>query len=68
VECWYRYGLREALAIVNEHGLKALWARHQEMHDRLWAGLRGLGLEPFVENEDDRLVTVNTIKVWPAAW
>jgi hypothetical protein len=58
-----RYGLREALAIVGERGLVALWKKHQEMHDRLWAGLKSLGLEPYVENPDDRLVTVNTIKV-----
>eukprot|EP00884_Botryococcus_braunii_P004442 jgi/Botrbrau1/1399/Bobra.0063s0099.2 len=57
------YGVREALAIVGERGLPALWKRHQEMHDRLWAGLKSLGLEPYVEQPDDRLVTVNTIKV-----
>ena len=26
-------------------------------------GLRGLGLEPFVESEADRLISVNTVKV-----
>ncbi len=29
----------------------------------LWGGLTSLGLQPFVEDEADRLATVNTIKV-----
>ena len=29
----------------------------------LWDGLDSLGLEPYVEKESDRLVTVNTIKI-----
>jgi len=29
----------------------------------LWDGLRGIGLEPFVEDPAFRLATVNTIKV-----
>ena len=39
--------------------------RHRAMHELLWAGLTPLGLKPFVENADDRLITVNTIKVRP---
>ena len=57
------YSLREALAVTNEEGLEALWSRHQEMHDMLWSGLKDLGLEPFVEKDEFRLQTVNTIKV-----
>ncbi|GFR47564.1 hypothetical protein Agub_g9289 [Astrephomene gubernaculifera] len=57
------YAMREALALVAEEGLEALWTRHQEMQKRLWAGLSSLGLKPFVEKEEDRLITVNTIKV-----
>ncbi len=30
---------------------------------RLWDGLRSMGLKPFVEKDEDRLITVNTIKV-----
>lgn len=59
------YAMREALAIAAEEGLTAMWDRHLRMHQQLWAGLRGLGLEPFVEREEDRLITVNTIKVPP---
>lgn len=29
----------------------------------LWGGLTSLGLQPFVEDEADRLATVNTVKV-----
>jgi alanine-glyoxylate transaminase / serine-glyoxylate transaminase / serine-pyruvate transaminase len=38
------YALREALAIVLEEGLEARWARHQENHRALRAGLEALGL------------------------
>ena len=57
------YSMREALQIVAEEGLEATWARHLRLHKTLWKGLSELGLEPFVEDEKDRLVTVNTIKV-----
>ncbi|KAK9813216.1 hypothetical protein WJX72_010906 [[Myrmecia] bisecta] len=61
VSTWY--AMREAMAIVCEIGLEPMWKRHLEMHNRLWAGLSQLGLQPFVEDEKDRLITVNTIKV-----
>jgi alanine-glyoxylate transaminase/serine-glyoxylate transaminase/serine-pyruvate transaminase len=54
--------MREALVLVGEEGLEASWARHLARHNDLWAGLTELGLEPFVEDPDARLVTVNTIK------
>ena len=39
------YALDEALAIVEEEGLEARWARHERNHDALIDGLetRGLG-------------------------
>ncbi len=40
-----------------------MWERHRRLHLRLWEGLNELGLEPFVEKEQYRLVSVNTIKV-----
>ncbi|KAL4431336.1 hypothetical protein ABPG75_006592 [Micractinium tetrahymenae] len=61
VSMWY--AVREALALVAEEGLPAMWARHAAAHAQLWEGLRALGLEPFVEDPKDRLTTVNTIKV-----
>ena len=50
------YAMREALAVMQEEGLAAMWARHKEMHERLWLGLSELGLEPFVEADADRCV------------
>lgn len=61
VSMWY--AMREALAVVAEEGLEPAWARHKACHDQLWAGLHELGLEHFVQNPEDRLVTVNTVAV-----
>ena len=58
-----RYGMREALAIVAEQGLDAMWKRHTEMGKYLWAGLNEIGLEAYVQDPADRLITVNTIRV-----
>ncbi|MEW5300914.1 MAG: hypothetical protein WDW38_005173 [Sanguina aurantia] len=57
------YAMREALAILQDEGLPAIWARTQACHDQLWHGLNGLGLESFIANKEDRLITVNTIRV-----
>ncbi|BFG01052.1 serine--pyruvate aminotransferase mitochondrial-like [Drosophila madeirensis] len=57
------YGLREALAHFCAVGLKAVVRRHQECSRRLQLGIEELGLEMFVQREDERLPTVNTIKV-----
>ena len=57
------YGIREALAIASAEGLEAMWARHRKLHLYMWEELSKLGLEPFVEKEHYRLVSVNTIKV-----
>ena len=55
--------MREALAISAEEGLKEQWQRHEAMHHMLWDGLTSMGLKSFVENDSERLITVNTIKV-----
>ena len=57
--------MREALAISSEEGLKELWQRHENMHHMLWDGLKSMGLKSFVENDSERLITVNTITVKP---
>lgn len=57
------YAMREALALVAEEGLDAMWQRHCDMHTMLWDGLKTLKLTPFVKNDADRLITVNTINV-----
>jgi alanine-glyoxylate transaminase/serine-glyoxylate transaminase/serine-pyruvate transaminase len=56
------YALDEALAIVEEEGLDARWARHERHHRALVEGLaaRGLSLLP---KADDRLWTLNAVRV-----
>lgn len=51
------YAMREALAIVGEEGLSAMWDRHLAAHQQLWKGLGELGLEPFVPEAKDRSVS-----------
>lgn len=62
VSTWY--GMREALAIVCEEGLEAMWARHAAAAARLWQGLDALGLAPYAA-KGDGLVTVNTVAALP---
>jgi alanine-glyoxylate transaminase / serine-glyoxylate transaminase / serine-pyruvate transaminase len=57
------YGMREALRIVVEEGLEARWERHQLNQRALVAGLEAMGLELFVANPADRLVTVTAVKI-----
>ncbi len=54
------YGLHEALVILAEEGLDAAWARHRAMHERLKAGLEGLGLA-FVVPGGERLPQLNSV-------
>jgi alanine-glyoxylate transaminase/serine-glyoxylate transaminase/serine-pyruvate transaminase len=48
------YAMREALQIVADEGLEAMWARHLARHQQLWEGLSSMGLQPYVENDADR--------------
>ena len=57
------YALREALRAVLEEGLEARWERHRENQQALIAGLEAMGLEMFVSNPADRLVTVTAINI-----
>jgi len=57
------YALREALSILQDEGLGEAWARHREAAERLWDGLERMGLELFVEDVNERLPTVTTVKV-----
>lgn len=40
-----------------------MWRRHNAAAEQLWQGLSDLGLEPHVRDPNERLVTVNTIRV-----
>ena len=56
------YALYEALAIVEEEGLEARWARHERNHQTLVEALKGLGLS-LLPREDERLWTLNAVRV-----
>jgi len=57
------YALREALRLVLEESLEARWERHAQNQAALVAGLEALGLELFVANPAERLVTVTGVKI-----
>jgi alanine-glyoxylate transaminase/serine-glyoxylate transaminase/serine-pyruvate transaminase len=57
------YGMREALRCVVEEGLEARWERHLHNQQALIAGLEAMGLELFVSNPADRLVTVTAVNI-----
>ena len=56
------YALREALAVVEEEGLEARWARHERNHRALAAGLEALGLS-LLPPAGERLWTLNAVSV-----
>lgn len=57
------YGLREALRLVLEEGLEARWERHLHNQQALIAGIEAMGLELFVSNPAERLVTVTGVRI-----
>jgi alanine-glyoxylate transaminase / serine-glyoxylate transaminase / serine-pyruvate transaminase len=56
------YALYEALAIVEEEGLEARWARHERNHRTLVESMRALGLG-LLPREGERLWTLNAVRV-----
>ena len=56
------YGLHEALVILQEEGLENAWARHEQHHLALRAGLEAMGLN-FVVKEADRLPQLNSVTI-----
>ena len=56
------YALDEALAICEEEGLEARWARHEKNHRAFIDGLKKLGLS-VLPPEGERLWTLNAVKV-----
>jgi len=55
--------MREALRLTLEEGLEARWERHLQNQQALIAGVEAMGLELFVANPAERLVTVTGVKV-----
>jgi alanine-glyoxylate transaminase/serine-glyoxylate transaminase/serine-pyruvate transaminase len=56
------YALREALAVVEEEGLEARWARHETTHKAFAAALAAMNLE-LLPPPGERLWTLNAVKV-----
>ena len=56
------YGLREALRIIAEEGLRKRFARHRLHHRALVAGVEGMDLSMLVA-EGERLPMLNTIRI-----
>jgi alanine-glyoxylate transaminase/serine-glyoxylate transaminase/serine-pyruvate transaminase len=56
------YALYEALAIVEEEGLEARWARHERNHQTLLESLKDLGLG-VLQPAGERLWTLNAVRV-----
>lgn len=56
------YGLHESLVILEEEGLENSWARHENLHQVLKAGLEDMGIG-FVVKEGDRLPQLNAVYI-----
>ena len=54
------YAMHEALRILSEEGLENSWARHEQNHQALKAGLEAMGIG-FVVQEGDRLPQLNSV-------
>ena len=60
------YGLREALNMINEEGLEAVWTRHETLASAVWASCEAWSLEggislnvPVAEQRSCAVTTVN---------
>ena len=56
------YGLHEALLMIDEEGLDAIWARHRRCHEALVAGLEAMGLSLAVPVAE-RVPQLNAVTV-----
>jgi len=56
------YSLHESLLMLQEEGLENSWARHQQNHLALRAGLEAMGLS-FIVKESDRLPQLNAVTI-----
>lgn len=57
------YAFREALAQIVDEGLDLYKLRHAENAQRLREGLQNIGLELFVENPQQRLPSITSIRI-----
>jgi alanine-glyoxylate transaminase/serine-glyoxylate transaminase/serine-pyruvate transaminase len=55
------YAMHQALAVIEEEGLRNRWDRHRRANQRLIAGLTKLGFQPLVTNPEDRIWHLTTV-------
>jgi alanine-glyoxylate transaminase / serine-glyoxylate transaminase / serine-pyruvate transaminase len=55
------YAMHEALAVIQEEGLRNRWERHKQAGQKVLGGLVRLGFEPLVRNPEDRLWHLTTV-------
>lgn len=54
------YAMHQALAVIEEEGLRNRWDRHRRANQSLMAGLTKLGFQPLVTNPEDRIWHLTT--------
>jgi alanine-glyoxylate transaminase / serine-glyoxylate transaminase / serine-pyruvate transaminase len=55
------YAMHQALASIEEEGLRNRWNRHLRTNTRLVAGLTKLGFQPLVTNPEERIWHLTTV-------
>ena len=55
------YAMHQALAAIEEEGLRNRWNRHFRAQQRLIPGLMKLGFQPFVKNPQERVWHLTTV-------
>jgi len=55
------YAMHQALAAIEEEGLRNRWDRHLHTNQRLIAGLTKLGFQPLVANPEERIWHLTTV-------
>ena len=55
------YAMHQALAAIQDEGLRTRWNRHQRTNQRLIAGLTTLGFQPLVLNPEERIWHLTTV-------
>lgn len=57
------YGLRESLSLICKEGLENVIERHQRTAKALHSGLAELGLQLYIKDANNRLPTINAVKI-----
>lgn len=60
------YGLKEAIAMLHEEGLPAVFARHQRLASATRAAVRAWGLEVLCENPDEHSPVLTAVLMPPS--